>query len=71
MAKKQQRIGLDGRIRTVVKATRSRDERIQQHMHGRSDYDRSTDGETKYVVFSILAILSLILLGWLAWLVMR
>ncbi len=38
MAQKKQVIGKDGRLKTLIKAERSREDRIEQHMHGRSDH---------------------------------
>lgn len=66
MAEKHQRIGKDGRIMTVVKKSTSREKRIEQHMHGRSDHIRRT-GEGKIVFAVIAGGLTLIFLIWLGW----
>ncbi len=72
MEQKKTRIGQDGQLKTVVKATRSRQSRVAQHQHGRSDHDhRPADGDVKFVIYMTLSILCLILLAFLAWLMMR
>lgn len=69
MAGKKQVIGRDGQLKTVVRADRSRSDRIQQHMHGRSDHIRVDDSGIKYAIYAFIAavVLGFILLFlWLA-----
>jgi len=66
MTEKQQRIGKDGQVKTVVKKALSREERIQQHMHGRSDHIRST-GNGRFILATILIGVVVIGLIWLIW----
>ena len=53
MPQKKQVIGKDGQLKTVVRATRSRSERVDQHMHGRSDHIRMENGERYITPFPV------------------
>lgn len=69
MARKKQVIGKDGQLKTIVRAERSRQDRIEQHMHGRSDHIRVDDRGLKYAVYAFVSILVmgiLVLFLWLA-----
>jgi len=66
MAERQQRIGKDGQVKTVIKKTPSREKRIAQHMHGRSDHIRRT-GDGKFVLVTVVVGLAIITLLWLCW----
>lgn len=69
MARKKQVIGRDGQLKTVVKRELSREGRIEQHMHGRSDHIRIEDGGFKYAVYAFFIALVagfILLFLWLA-----
>lgn len=69
MARKKQVIGKDGRLKTLIKAERSREDRIEQHMHGRSDHIRIENDGVKYGIYaftSVVVIGFLLLFLWLA-----
>ena len=59
MPRKKQIIGKDGQLKTVVRADRSRSDRIEQHMHGRSDHIRLDDSGMKYVIYAFVIVLVL------------
>ncbi len=69
MAQKKQVIGKDGRLKTLIKAERSREDRIEQHMHGRSDHVRMENDGVKYGIYAFMStiVIGFILLFlWLA-----
>lgn len=68
MAQKKQVIGKDGQLKTVVRTTRSRSERIDQHMHGRSDHIRVDHNEMRYAVYACLSVLGLGFVALFLWL---
>ena len=69
MARKKQVIGKDGRLKTLIKAERSREDRIQQHMHGRSDHIRMENDGVKYGIYAFVSVIVvgfLLMFLWLA-----
>ncbi|MCP5538149.1 MAG: hypothetical protein H7A51_18195 [Akkermansiaceae bacterium] len=71
MARKKLVIGKDGQLKTVVRANRSREDRIEQHMHGRSDHIRVDDSGMKYAIYAFVTVLVLGFLLLLFWLALR
>ncbi|MBT8043854.1 MAG: hypothetical protein KJO79_02790 [Verrucomicrobiae bacterium] len=71
MARKKQIIGKDGMLKTVVRTNRSREERIEQHMHGRSDHIRVDDSGIKYAIYSFVSVVVLGFLVLILWLMFR
>ncbi len=69
MARKKQVIGKDGRLTTLVKAERSREDRIEPHMHGRSDHIRHDNDGVKYGIYAFITVIVVgfvLLFLWLA-----
>jgi len=69
MARKKQVIGKDGRLKTLIRAERSREDRIEQHMHGRSDHIQPDDDGLKYAIYTFVGVIVigfLLLILWLA-----
>jgi len=71
IARKKQVIGRDGQLKTVVRSDRSREDRIEQHMHGRSDHIRVDNNEVRYGVYAFVAALVLGFLLLILWLFIR
>lgn len=71
MARKKQVIGRDGQVKTVVKRESSREHRVEQHMHGRSDHIRMENDGLKYAIYAFVIILALGFLLLFLWLILR
>ncbi|MEJ6572457.1 MAG: hypothetical protein QNL01_12780 [Akkermansiaceae bacterium] len=71
MARKKQVIGKDGQLKTVVRSDRSREDRIEQHMHGRSDHIRMDNNEVRYGIYAFMVVLVLGFLLLMLWLIIR
>jgi hypothetical protein len=71
MARKKQVIGKDGQLKTVVRSDRSREDRIEQHMHGRSDHIRMDNNEVRYGIYAFMVVLVLGFILLMLWLIIR
>ena len=71
MARKKQVIGKDGQLKTVVRSDRSREDRIEQHMHGRSDHIRMDNNEVRYGIYAFMVVVVLGFLLLMLWLIIR